>query len=192
MSLSFLHPYNVYTGSAITASSVYTFLRGWYYSWRVRCIASHGTSPCRLLTRCMSFVWLVCPPEPVAISRFAVTKRSAGILCFPSSPISTVRQAPSRWALPGARLILSSAEMLLWCLFLVWSFSGRPPRLPTARIFVRAPRALLAVRNARVCGLWRRRPGRDLWQTWIRRPSGHAQQACGRRVDAPFSLVVPP
>ena len=46
----FLHPYNIYTGSAITASSVYTFLRGWYYSLRVRCTASHGTSPCRLLT----------------------------------------------------------------------------------------------------------------------------------------------
>ena len=30
---------------ATTASSVYTFLRGWYYSW-----TSHGTSPCRLLT----------------------------------------------------------------------------------------------------------------------------------------------
>ena len=93
-----------------------------------------------------------------------------------------VRQAPSRWALPGARLILSSAEMLLWCLFLVWSFSVRPPRLPTARIFVRAPRglpslALLTVPNARACGLWRRRPGRDLWQTCrplIRRPSGRA------------------
>ena len=32
--------------------------------------------------------------------------------------------------------------VLLSCLCLVWSFSGRPPRLPTARIFVRAPRGL--------------------------------------------------
>ena len=45
-----LFPYNIYTGSAITASSVYTFPRGWYLSLRVRCTASHGTSPCRLLT----------------------------------------------------------------------------------------------------------------------------------------------
>ena len=37
-------------GFGYNGLTVHSFLRGWYYSWRVRWTASHGTSPCRLLT----------------------------------------------------------------------------------------------------------------------------------------------
>ena len=74
-------PYNVYTGSAITASSVYTFLRGWYYSLRVRCTASHGTSPCRLLTEHLIYLGKVLSLDADSPSRLVADDAMDRLAC---------------------------------------------------------------------------------------------------------------